>query len=156
MKPYFIHLFTYNAWANRRVLNALKEQDVRDAKMLSLMGHIVAALMLWLHRVQGLPPPQVKLWDDWNVDQLIELSELYCTRWQDFVNKEDSFSRELSYTNYTGDPYINNVEMIMIHQVNHATYHRAQVAMLMRQQGYQPVNTDFITWDRVRTGQLKD
>jgi uncharacterized damage-inducible protein DinB len=46
--------------------------------------------------------------------------------------------------------------MIMIHQVNHATYHRAQVAMLMRQQGYQPVNTDFITWDRVRTGQLKD
>lgn len=156
MKPYFIHLFSYNAWANRCVLKALKEQDVRDAKMLSLMGHIVAALMLWLHRVQGLPKPQVKLWDDWNVDKLIELSEMYCQRWQDFIEQEDDFNRELSYTNYTGDPYINNVEMIMIHQVNHATYHRAQVALLMRQQGFQPVNTDFITWDRVRTGQLKN
>jgi uncharacterized damage-inducible protein DinB len=44
----------------------------------------------------------------------------------------------------------------MIHLVNHSTYHRAQIATLLRQGGLEPVNTDFITYDRVVTGQLKD
>jgi uncharacterized damage-inducible protein DinB len=40
--------------------------------------------------------------------------------------------------------------------VNHASYHRAQVAMLLRQIGLEPINTDFITYDRVMRGQLKN
>ena len=46
--------------------------------------------------------------------------------------------------------------MIMIHLVNHSSYHRAQIAMLLRQNGFEPVNTDFITYDRVITGQMKE
>ena len=44
----------------------------------------------------------------------------------------------------------------MIHLVNHSSYHRAQIALLLRQKGYEPINTDFITYDRVLRGQLKD
>jgi uncharacterized damage-inducible protein DinB len=44
----------------------------------------------------------------------------------------------------------------MIHLVNHASYHRAQIALLMRQQGHEPINTDFITYDRVITGQWNE
>jgi uncharacterized damage-inducible protein DinB len=44
----------------------------------------------------------------------------------------------------------------MAHLVNHGTYHRGQVAVLLREKGYDPVNTDFITYDRVLRGQLKD
>jgi uncharacterized damage-inducible protein DinB len=44
----------------------------------------------------------------------------------------------------------------MIHLVNHSSYHRAQIAMLLRQKGFEPINTDFITYDRVITGQLKE
>ncbi|HMR56073.1 MAG TPA: DinB family protein, partial [Cyclobacteriaceae bacterium] len=64
--------------------------------------------------------------------------------------------RVLKYKNYVGDYYETNVEQIMIHLVNHGSYHRGQVAMLLRQKGYEPVNTDYITYDRVLTGQLKD
>ncbi len=62
----------------------------------------------------------------------------------------------LKYKNYVGDYYETNVEQIMSHLVNHGSYHRVQVAMLLRQKGYEPVNTDYITYDRVLTGQLKD
>jgi uncharacterized damage-inducible protein DinB len=55
-----------------------------------------------------------------------------------------------------GDSYTNNVEMIMIHLVNHSSYHRAQIAMLLRQKGLEPINTDFITYDRVITGQWEE
>ncbi len=156
MKKYFLKLYQYNAWANKRVFAVLQQQNINDEKILSLMGHVVAALFLWLHRVKGLPPPDVKLWGKYTLEQLISMSEKATQDWIDFVESTDNFDRQLTYKNYVGDPYSNNVEMIMIHLVNHSSYHRAQVALLLREKGYEPVNTDFITYDRVITRQLKE
>lgn len=154
MKKYFLKLYQYNAWANNRVLECLNRQDVTDEKILTLMGHIVAAQFLWLHRIKGLPPPDVKLWGDYARDQLNTMATRANEQWLAFVEVTEDFNREMTYKNYTGDPYTNNVEMVMIHLVNHSSYHRAQIALLLRQKGLEPVNTDFITYDRVMTGQL--
>ena len=154
MKRYFLRLYQYNAWSNNRVIDCLLRQNVKDEKMLSLMGHIVAAQFLWLHRIKALPPPDLKLWGAYTLDQVKGLAEEAGKQWLAFVEETDDFNREITYKNYTGDPYTNNVEMIMIHLVNHSSYHRAQIAMLLRQKGFEPVNTDFITYDRVITGQL--
>ena len=156
MKKYFLKLYEYNIWANKRVLNALNSQNVSDEKILGLLGHIVAAQFLWLHRIKGLPAPDVKLWGAYTLQQLNTMAEKAGDQWLEFVKSTENFDREMSYRNYTGDPYTNNVENIMIHLVNHSSYHRAQIAMLLRQKGFEPVNTDFITYDRVITGQLKD
>lgn len=156
MKSYLLKLYQYNAWANKRVLNNLKRQHVDEEKILSLMGHIVAAQYLWFHRINGLPAPDVKLWGDYQLEQLTSSAEKIGQQWLQFVESTDNFDRQLTYKNYTGDPYTNNVEMIMIHLVNHSSYHRAQIALLLRQKGFEPVNTDFITYDRVMTGQMKE
>jgi uncharacterized damage-inducible protein DinB len=156
MKEYFLKLYQYNAWSNARVLNCLQRQKVDDEKILTLMGHIVAAQFLWLHRIKGLPPPDVKLWGTYRLEQLISMADDAGKKWLQFVESENNFNRELSYTNYVGEPYTNNVEMIMIHLVNHSSYHRAQIAMLLRQKGFEPINTDFITYDRVIRGQWKE
>lgn len=156
MKKYFLRLYHYNGWSNTRVLNCLKRQQIDDEKILSLMGHIVAAQFLWLHRIKGLPPPDVKLWGSYTLEQLVVMAEDVGKKWIDFVETTEDFDRELTYTNYVNDLYTNNVETIMIHLVNHSSYHRAQIAMLLRQKGFEPVNTDFITYDRVMRGQLKD
>jgi uncharacterized damage-inducible protein DinB len=156
MKPYFLKLYQYNQWANNRVLNTLKTQQVSDSKILEIMGHIVAAQLLWLHRVKHLPPPDVKLWGTYSLNELSSMSDSACRQWLQFVQERDTFNEELSYANYKGEPYTNNVESIMIHLVNHSSYHRAQVALLLRQKGYEPVNTDFITYDRILRGQWKD
>jgi uncharacterized damage-inducible protein DinB len=156
MKRYFLKLYQYNAWANKRVLDVLKRQDVSDEKILTLMGHIVAAQFLWLHRIKGLAAPDVKLWGTYQLDPLVSQAEKAGREWLDFVENNENFNREMTYKNYVGEDYTNNVEMVMIHLVNHSSYHRAQIAMLLRQKGFEPVNTDFITYDRVMTGQLKD
>ena len=142
-------------WATKRVMDCLTSQNVRDEKILSLMGHILAAQFLWLHRIKGLPAPDLKLWGAYEFDRLIDLAEKAGQQWLEFVESTDNFDREMTYRNYVGDPYTNNVEMVMIHLVNHSSYHRAQIALLLRQKGLEPVNTDFITYDRVITGQLK-
>jgi uncharacterized damage-inducible protein DinB len=156
MKPYFLKLYQYNVWATGRVLGCLQRQNVNDEKILSLLGHVLAAQYLWLHRVKGLPPPDVKLWGEYSLPQLLTMAEDAGQKWLDFIESTDDFNRELTYTNYVNEPYTNNVEMIMIHLVNHSSYHRAQIAMLLRQKGFEPINTDFITYDRVIRGQLKD
>ncbi len=156
MKKYFLKLYQYNAWANKRVIGALIRQQVSDEKILSLLGHVVAAQFLWLHRIKGLPAPDVKLWGTYSLDQLVTMAETAGKQWLEFVESTDNFDREMTYRNYVNEPYTNNVENIMIHLVNHSSYHRAQIAMLLRQKGYEPINTDFITYDRVITGQLKD
>jgi uncharacterized damage-inducible protein DinB len=155
MKKYFLKLYQFNAWANQRVMKCLVDQQVNHEKIISLMGHIAAAEMLWLHRVKGLPKPDVKLWSGYSHEELSTMLNKADNDWLDYVGHAESFDRDLNYTNYTGDPFTNNVESIMIHTVNHASYHRAQVAMLLRQNGLEPVNTDFITYDRIVLGQLK-
>lgn len=156
MKRYFLRLYQYNAWCNKRVLNALTSQQVADEKILSIMGHIVAAQFLWLYRIKGLPPAPVKLWGKYTLEQLVSMADEIGNEWISFVEETEDFNRELVYRNYTNDPYKNNVEMIMVHLVNHSSYHRGQIALLLRQKGFEPINTDFITYDRVVTGQLKD
>jgi uncharacterized damage-inducible protein DinB len=156
MKKYFLKLYQFNAWANERVIACLKQQDVKDEKTLSVFGHVLAAQFLWLHRIKGLTPPNVKLWGDYSLDTLEKMVVDANQQWLDFVERNDNFDRELTYTNYTGDPYTNNVESIMMHLVNHCSYHRAQVALLLRQQGFEPINTDLITYDRVVRGQWKE
>lgn len=156
MKKYFLKLYQYNEWATSRVLKCLADQNVNNEKILSLMGHVLAAQFLWLHRIKGLAPPDVKLWGNYSLADLQTMNQKISRQWLEFVESNEQFDRMLSYTNYTGEPFTNNVEMIMIHLVNHSSYHRAQVAMLLRQLGYEPVNTDFITYDRVISGQLKN
>jgi uncharacterized damage-inducible protein DinB len=156
MKTYFLKLYQYNVWATKRVLNCLEKQHVSDEKILSIMGHVVAAQYLWLHRIKGLPPAQVKLWGEYKLAQLSTMADEAGKLWLEFVESTDNFNRDLEYINYVGEPYITNVEMIMIHLVNHSSYHRAQIALLLRQKGLEPINTDFITYDRVLRGQWKD
>lgn len=156
MKEYFLKLYQYNAWANSRVLGALAQQQVTDDKILTLMSHVMAAQLIWLHRILNQPAPDVGLWKKYSLDRLQQLSDEGSSRWLQFIEANDDFNRQLRYHNYVGHAFENNIEQIMIHTVNHATYHRGQVALLMRERGYEPINTDYITYDRVMTGQLKN
>lgn len=156
MKSYFLKLYNYNDWANKKVITCLKKQQVSDDKILTLMSHTLSALHIWLARITGNSTAPYPLWKQYNLVELESMSDNIGKRWLAYINENESFDRELSYNNYVGDPYINKVENIMIHLVNHSTYHRAQVAILLRQKGFEPINTDFITYDRVITGQLPD
>lgn len=156
MKKYFLKLYHYNAWANERVLSCLMRQSVIDEKVLTIFGHVLAAQFLWLHRIKDLPPPNVKLWGDYSLEALEKMAVEANQRWLEFVETSDSFDSEMTYKNYVGELYTNNVETIMMHLVNHCSYHRAQVALLLRQKGFEPINTDLITYDRVVRGQWKE
>lgn len=156
MKEHFAKLYKYNAWANDRVLGCLERQQVDDAKILRIFGHIVAAQMIWYNRVQGLPKSSLSLWADYRLPELRKISSEGSTAWQELVEGPGPLDRLLKYHNYAGDYFETNLIDLMTHMVNHGTYHRGQVAVLLREKGFEPVNTDFVTYDRIISGQLKE
>ena len=156
MKEYFLKLYQYNAWANQRVLECLERQEVKDEKILSIFGHLVCAQLIWFNRFKGLPKSPLKLWGNYSIFELKSIMEEASRSWLGFIDGEDAFDRVLKYTNYVGDYYETNIRDLMAHLVNHCTYHRGHVAVLLREKGFEPVNTDFVTYDRIISGQLKE
>jgi uncharacterized damage-inducible protein DinB len=156
MKEYFFKMYRYNLWANRRVMDCLERQQIKDEKILDIFSHLVSAQFIWLNRFKDLPKSSYLLWGKYDLTELRTMVEEASDQWLTFIEEQETFDRVMKYNNYVGDYYENNITDIMIHLVNHGTYHRGQVALLLRSNGYEPVNTDFITYDRVRLGQLKD
>lgn len=156
MQSYFIKLLNYNSWANRKVMQCLKEQGVTNEKIMTLLSHIMSAQLIWLHRVKGLEKAPYELWKKYELTELEEMREKGAAGWLAFTKTSVDFNRVLKYHNYTGNYYENTVESIMVQLVNHASYHRGQIALKLREEGYEPVNTDYITYDRVVTEQLRD
>ncbi|MFN9864029.1 MAG: DinB family protein [Bacteroidota bacterium] len=157
MKTYLLKLYQYNAWANRRVIGCLERQAVTDEKIVSIFAHCVAANFIWYNRFMGLPKSDHKLWGGgYTIADLKKMVEEANELWMSVIDSNNSFDRVLKYHNYVGDYYENNIQDIMIHLVNHGSYHRGQVAVLLRERGYEPINTDLITYDRVLLGQWKD
>ncbi len=156
MKEYFLKLYQYNDWANRRVIDCLEGQDVRDEKILRIFGHLVCAQLIWFNRIKGLPKSTLQLWGDYSLSELKSIAKEASLCWLELIDEESSFDRILKYNNYVGDYYETNIRDLMAHLVNHCTYHRGQVAVLLRDKGFEPVNTDFVTFDRIISGQLKE
>jgi uncharacterized damage-inducible protein DinB len=157
MKNYLLKIYQYNAWANRRIIACLEQQAVSDGKILGIFAHCVAANFIWYNRFMDLPKSEYKLWDGhYSISEMKKMVEEANDLWISFIESNESFDRILKYHNYVGEYYENNIQDIMIHLVNHGSYHRGQVAVLLRERGYKPVNTDLITYDRVLLGQWKD
>lgn len=57
-------------------------------------------------------------------------------------------SEIIEYKNSTGKTFQNSRYDILIHVLNHGTYHRAQIATELRGHGIEPINTDYITYMR--------
>ena len=57
-------------------------------------------------------------------------------------------SRVIPYVNSAGDAFHSTVEDILVHVAMHGSYHRGQVALLLRDAGCEPSPTDYIAFVR--------
>jgi uncharacterized damage-inducible protein DinB len=157
MKEYFLKLYRYNHWANERYLDVFKKLPHIPERAHLLMSHTLTAQKLWLKRIVGdRDIDSINIWEILPLTDLDRISQENNINWLSYLenNSEEEFNRILSYVNYQKLPYNTVISDIIIHTANHATYHRAQYAILLRQNGIDPPNTDFITYSRVITNQL--
>lgn len=150
LNDYFERLYTYNIWANDQLLTLLENHKVTDQEIMVATSHYLAAMEIWISRIQGRPARVNGVWEVYDVARCREISQESGQDWLAQIKTltPEAYHRRIAYKNTRGDYYETPVIDIMGHAVNHATYHRAQIARMLRQLGITPVNTDFITYAR--------
>jgi uncharacterized damage-inducible protein DinB len=155
-------LFAYDAWANRRSLEACAtltpEQFTRDLgssfpSVRDTLAHIVGAQFVWLERFHGRVPPGLLPPADFpDLASLTARSNQIQQGLTDYVNtlSEADLTGKFDYQDLKGRTHSNVRWHTLQHLANHGTYHRGQVATLLRQLGAKPASTDLIAFYRER------
>jgi uncharacterized damage-inducible protein DinB len=155
-------LYDYDAWANRRVLDAAAalspEQFLRDLgssfrSVRDTLVHIMGAQWVWLERWKGRTPAGLLKAEDYPTFESVR------DAWTGVQQDLHEFVRSLSagqiaesreYKTFSSGVFRNPMWQALQHLVNHNSYHRGQVATMLRQLGASPVSTDLIVFYRER------
>jgi uncharacterized damage-inducible protein DinB len=150
--------YAYHHWASDRTLGAAGSLTVAqlDAEWggsfgtgRALLRHVVGVEHLWCERWNGRSPkalPEFPAthggreylaeWRKFKADQAEYLSAL--TR--------DMLQGQLTYVNIKGDRFTYPLSGILLHVVNHGTYHRGQLTHLLRDRGLAAPSTDYLVF----------
>ena len=160
-------LYAYSAWANARILETAgqltREQfttqgdgsdSIRDT-----LAHTASAQWLWLERWRGTSPTE--LWDPTDFPDVAALR----SRWgeveaatSEYVATlcEPDLARVVSYVNFQGEAWAYPLWQQLLHQVNHATQHRSEAALLLTRLGYSPGWLDLLVYVDSETARRQD
>ena len=157
MQDDFPSLYAYNRWADLKVLDACRaltpEQYAAEpvpgwSSVRSSLVHIAVATEGWLRGLSGEPVNQVLTEAELpTVDDTARLLE----RAHEIVDALlPTLTPEQLAAPRTLRRGTRTVELppwtVLRHLVNHATYHRGQVASKLKRLGVEPPATDFIRW----------
>lgn len=142
-----IRRLQYNHWANGQFI-ALLAQHKPEHKGHTLMNHILAAQRIWIARI-AYNDLATEVWpssiqeDEQNKlnDQFLDDCITLC--------KDKPISEIIHYKNTKGTAFKSTIEEILDHVLNHGTYHRGQIAIILKEQGIEPPVTDMIYYFRV-------
>lgn len=141
-------LLEHLQWADRQVLGALRGAPPEPAA-LELFAHVVGAEETWLSRLEGRMP-RAAVWPRLTLEETAALAEQVHAGLAEWLARagEDVLAAEITYTNSAGLEFTSRAADIWLHVVLHGTYHRGQIALLLRQDGAAPAPTDYIAWVR--------
>ncbi|HEV8587197.1 MAG TPA: DinB family protein [Methylomirabilota bacterium] len=157
-------LYRYNDWANRRILDTsagLTSEQLRAGGGASFdsirdtLVHIMGAQWLYLERWHGRFPRAMPAAADFPDLAAIRARWAVIERdTQAFVAGLDdaAVGRVVKYTNMQGEPWAYPLWQQLIHQVNHATQHRSEAAVMLTKLGHSPGSLDLLYFADVETG----
>lgn len=113
--------------------------------------HLYQADCIWFDRLNGVPTGPRDAYDapGCTYDLKNAWSEILAKMvvWAENLT-EDDWSRELSYRTLAGVEFETPLWQMVLHIVNHGTYHRGQLSHMLRQLALKPVNLDLIGFYR--------
>jgi len=149
LKDHFIHLFKYNDWATRQTAESIMNLKKKNRRSEELLSHIISAQKIWLNRILS-KDIVIDPWQMLTQKELVPQSTPVTADWINLLEglHENDFERRIEYSNMKGEKFANTIKDIVVHVINHSTYHRAQIALLVRQSGGEPAKTDYIVYQR--------
>jgi len=158
------NFFAFARWANRTMLESAAvltpEEYARPiggsfGSVQGTLFHIYGADWVWLERFHGRSPRAMPAGED------LAALEALARKWREVEAGQDRYiatltperlSEPLSYVSFSGDSFTRQLGDALLHLANHGTYHRGQVATLLRQLGRKATSTDYLRFIDAQQG----
>jgi uncharacterized damage-inducible protein DinB len=137
-------------WADERLLAAVPAST--SSAMLQTLNHIYRAEAVWLRRVLGETAAQLAHIEEASDPEALRLLWSPVNQgWIDWaapLQDDASWSQIVPHQDSRGNFHQLPVWLVVMHVVNHGSYHRGQVARMMREEGITPPATDLVIYYR--------
>lgn len=164
MKIILTQYSAYHLWANQQFINCIEKlpEDIQATPVTSSFPTLLATLLhmwdaesTWWQRIKlqeeiTLPSQKGPLQMEEIGKGLMNQSK----QWHEWIlnAQEHMFDHEFIYYNSKKEKFKQPVYQVLIHLFNHATYHRGQLIIMLRQLEVACLPaTDFIVWGRKRS-----
>ncbi|MEM7037264.1 MAG: DinB family protein [Bacteroidota bacterium] len=155
-KNYCQELLHFHCWRQETICKLLTELDsqVFSRELSGSFGslyiickHLVWAEKVWLGRVNH---DEMATMREMDVLGMIEEWKSVTAKWTAELEKreEEGFQSPIEYFNSTGTRYENTLFEIVVHMIDHSTYHIGQMMNAVRGFGIDPVSTNYIHYLR--------
>jgi uncharacterized damage-inducible protein DinB len=146
-------MFEHMHWADSRILELLQQPNADSTKAAALFAHSLQAELIWLTRLQGEDSASIQLWPEAGTVSPVELSERNREGYAAYFAglSETDLDAEIRYRNQSGQEFQTSIRNMLTHVALHGQYHRGQINALIRGDGGEPVNVDFITYIRLES-----
>lgn len=139
----YTKLFQHASWANALLARAVGEHAM-DPRATRILAHLFATEWLWLRRL-GVAGPDVSVWPQWTPAECGAQIEGLGAAWRTFLEGLGTagLRKTIHYTNARAEPWSSAVEDVLDHVLLHASHHRGQLVLLLREAGMEPPLVDF-------------
>ena len=151
-------LFAYGRWADGKLLEAAQPLSAEEflrpiggsfGSIQATFAHLYGADWVWLERWHGRSPSALP-----GADELKTLAVVR-ERWERVLEGQRAFAdsvgadrmgEPLTYVNFAGQTLTYPLGETLLHAANHGTYHRGQIATMLRQLGHKAPSTDYLRY----------
>jgi uncharacterized damage-inducible protein DinB len=127
-----------------------RKEGVSFESILGTVQHIYRGERVWYRRVTGEPTLPISDIETPSLEELTERWPVHHDEWRHWAAElnHDAWFKSILIRNSAGLELPSPYWQIVLHLVNHGTYHRGQVLSLVKQAGFPLVSTDLIAWYR--------
>ncbi len=143
MKHFLEDFFQYNESSNEKLILLLQKHGNKlSENCLRVFSHILNAQDIWNKRILGMS----QHYGIWEIHPLENLKTINFNLHRETLEilKKSELSQVIDYKTTKGFDFSDPIQDILIHMVNHSTYHRGQVTMMLREEVDEAFATDYI------------
>lgn len=156
MIDYLLETFSYNDVTNRNLLSKIAALPDK-AEAIRLFSHLINSQYKWMARITHDPAaPKMSWWEPvYAEDQLEKEWTKSLGLWINYLKSktEVEINSEVTFVGFDGGKWAATPKDIALQLNYHSIHHRAQIQMLIRNQGLEP---DFIDYIGTKYRKLRD
>ncbi len=141
-------MYAFNDWANRRAVAAVRDSGSDRAR--GVLAHFLTTEIEYFDRLYGKDSKGFDFWPDLTVQECGDMARESAERYERLLRKfdEEGLDHSARYRTSEGVWHENTFRELLSHVVFHSASHRGNLAIILRDENFEPPTFDYIIYLR--------